>query len=753
MSVGRPSILPYAKIPASGNSLCSESSISWSSYWTQRTPSSLIAVVFSSTQINLTWTDATKTADGLKIYISTDNSTFTLKGTASFGDQAFSATGLTTGNVYYFRLVAYKGANESTPITTSVTLSTLLTSLTAYWKFNESSGNAADVMGLYDLTNNNVATFGAGKNGNCGDLGAGNTNKSFSKDSVFGMTYASPRSCGGWFKLHSLPLAVSPFSLFGSIFATNPGNYSCIFYKNNQDSYYYFAIGGSEEFRITLELEKWYHVLLTWDHVGNVAKLYFNGDLVITDVSFASDYTAQTSRFSVGSFVNIWYPSAAFDEAGYWNKILTESEVNEYYNSSIGSFYPFQEIKDTYKLSGLLAYCWFNSVKAIYNASANKTWIGVVYNDTPQTGNGIAYSQHILTLNHTTLAVTKTKVGAINEMDDHNEGSILVRSSDNKLFTAFTEHAKAGSPIRTRVSTNALDATAWGAAVTIDPDNPNTYTYCNAFEVTNGDIYIFYRNTTEVLARWAFIKSTDGGANWSAQTIFSNATYHRIYQNDNNKNIIHFIGSAHPNEGLATNYVVHFYFNAGTGTWHKSDATDITATLPVDYADATAILTLTDPEQCWIEDLMLDSNGYPRVLLTHFPNIDTTFEKKDLYYSEWNGSTWNTPYKIHQSINRNIAIANVRGEISYPPLSSFDRGNINRIFACKEISDGGQTELYLLTRVTANSFTSVKQTASGYDQWRPFTTNAPIRNIFWLNKVRYYGYQLDYYEQLINKTI
>jgi hypothetical protein len=33
MSVGRPSILPYAKIPASGNSLCSESSISWSSYW------------------------------------------------------------------------------------------------------------------------------------------------------------------------------------------------------------------------------------------------------------------------------------------------------------------------------------------------------------------------------------------------------------------------------------------------------------------------------------------------------------------------------------------------------------------------------------------------------------------------------------------------------------------------------------------------------------------------------------------------
>jgi hypothetical protein len=86
---------------------------SWESYFLTRTPSNLVAKVISGTQINLIWDDGLVAASGIRIYISTDNITFNLKGTAEFGTELYSATGLTTGILYYFYIVAYNGTNES----------------------------------------------------------------------------------------------------------------------------------------------------------------------------------------------------------------------------------------------------------------------------------------------------------------------------------------------------------------------------------------------------------------------------------------------------------------------------------------------------------------------------------------------------------------------------------------------------------------------------------------------------------------
>jgi surface protein len=78
-------------------------------------PSNLVAVVNSANQIDLTWTVNDTKQTGHRIYISTDNVTYTEKGTVSGLTAAYSATSLTEDQTYYFKVVAYKGTTESQP--------------------------------------------------------------------------------------------------------------------------------------------------------------------------------------------------------------------------------------------------------------------------------------------------------------------------------------------------------------------------------------------------------------------------------------------------------------------------------------------------------------------------------------------------------------------------------------------------------------------------------------------------------------
>jgi hypothetical protein len=95
----------------------------------------------------------------------------------------------------------------------------------------------------------------------------------------------------------------------------------------------------------------------------------------------------------------------------------------------------------------------------------------------------------------------------------------------------------------------------------------------------------------------------------------------------------------------------------------------------------------------------------------------------------------------------------------FPGLAAFDRGNPDRIFASKDVSDGGKMEIYEVTRVSASSFTTVRKTWSRVDQWRPVTTNAPDYNVFWLNKNKYDAYYSSppgthaFIMQLVCKTL
>lgn len=386
------------------------------------------------------------------------------------------------------------------------------------------------------------------------------------------------------------------------------------------------------------------------------------------------------------------------------------------------------------------SHCWFARDKAVYHSGSNKTFFGQVHGP-----NNSTYRQYICQLDHATGIITKFQLGTVTEKDDHNEPSILIRASDSKLIAVYTEHS--GSTIRWRISTNALDVSAWGSENTVDPNAANSFTYPSIFQVTGGDIYIFFRDADVSTSRWSYIKSTNNGTSFSGYTTYSAFTYNNAAQDPTNANIIQFVASEHPGDGDNPNYIVSFYFKADTATFHKTDGTNVTANIPLQAANTTIIKQNSSPVQCWIEDIVVDSTGKPRVLYNLIPDEPTSLDK-DEYYSEWTGSAWTTPHLLHRSATHYMEtedlIVNVESKW-YAPLGCFDRGNINRIFSSKEVS--GVCEIFLLTRVSSSSFTSTQKTFnSPFDQWRPFTTSAPDNNVFWLTK-RFYDHWLNTYWQ------
>jgi hypothetical protein len=703
------------------------------SYWKQRFPSDLVASVKSDTEIDLYWTNnGTPDYTGHKIYISTDNINFTLKDTIASIGTTHTIDGLTANTLYYFYTTAYKGSHES--IATNVVSDTTVffadnfigTTINTD-KWDETDGDSViSQNGMVLLTLPHVANITEFTN----ILKSKKTIASgvaVAQGHLTWITDGASVSIGGIYLFKD----ANNWASITSRATTAGDKYRLRIYTSGISRY---------DLNTAAIITKNKYVKIWTD--GTIIKFYYWSGSVWTQMG-----TSQT--FGLG--YPLCYAISVVDNVAFTggnpvivrNAILSSFEYTKLYS-------PIANI-DRESISNI-AWCWFNSPKPTYDFSVNKTWLNLVQNP-----DGSGFSQYVATLDHTNKIVTKVKVGSVYQSDDHNEGSILVRTSDGKLFTAYTEHTKTGSPLRFRISTNAKNASAWGNEITSDPDNPNLYSYANTFEVSNGNIYVIYRSTHASPANntWRYIVSSDGGATWSTSTTIFNYTtspYMRIFQSTTNKDLLHFIGCPHPILGTATTKILHFYFDTGAGTWHKSDGTDITVGLPLDDSDATIVVSKNYPEQLWIEDLMLDSNGYPRILFTYYTDIDTHAHLKFLYYTEWTGSKWSEPYEIHQSCHKNIASTNPSSEDTYMPLATFDRGNVNRIFAAKEISDGGILEIFELIRVSASSFTSTRKTTQGnLDQWRPITTNAPTYNVMWLNKIDYTSY-VSFIQQLMIET-
>lgn len=228
----------------------------------------------------------------------------------------------------------------------------LLTGLVSYWKFDESSGNAADSYGVNTLTNNNTATYTTGIINNGTDLEASSSQYfSIADASQVGLDFTTDFSFSFWAK----PETISGGSY---VIAKCTGlSTQCIYRIILSSTTFNLAIGvnssagTSQNFTgITVPIGVFQHYVLTYDLSAGEASLYINGELHSTLSGFPTSLINSTSPFTIGSNAD---PSAFFDgvidEVGAWSKVLTAEEVTNLYNGGTALQYPFSIITNQNK--------------------------------------------------------------------------------------------------------------------------------------------------------------------------------------------------------------------------------------------------------------------------------------------------------------------------------------------------------------------------------------------------------------------
>lgn len=216
----------------------------------------------------------------------------------------------------------------SASLNANVFSSTLLLGLVSYWKLD---GNGTDSVGSNNATPNSI-TFSAGKINQCavgsgsGYLDAGATNLNLPVVSI-----------AAWVKMNS-----SNYWFFVTRCVANGVSQSV--YELRTDPSLNLQMlgpgGAGVTSSVSLGTGVWRHVVGTRD-AGNVYRVYIDGVLCGTasgpaPSSLPSQPTVLGTRDDRYTYMNF-----SMDEVGIWNRALTDAEVVELYNRSLGQSYPF----------------------------------------------------------------------------------------------------------------------------------------------------------------------------------------------------------------------------------------------------------------------------------------------------------------------------------------------------------------------------------------------------------------------------
>ncbi len=134
-----------------------------------------------------------------------------------------------------------------------------------------------------------------------------------------------------------------------SVFNTRSGH---IFYRNNLN---YLDFGSFDQrngtgatHRIneyTFDFDQWYHLVCTVS--GNNLNVYINGENVTSNMTLYTQqaqgryYLAEIGSDGVTNYNKQRFWNGYIDELGVWNRVLTETEVQQLYNNGSGNTYPF----------------------------------------------------------------------------------------------------------------------------------------------------------------------------------------------------------------------------------------------------------------------------------------------------------------------------------------------------------------------------------------------------------------------------
>lgn len=205
--------------------------------------------------------------------------------------------------------------------------SSLLNGLISYWSFDS---NANDLHGNNDGTING-ATNTTGFLSNCYDFDGSNDRIYMSDDDTLDIESEISLSC--WIRAKAL-------SYYKVIMAkrnqgSNSINYQ--FYTYYQDLR--FMCTGSEiSSGYDLSTNTWYHIVITADAGEDETQFYVNGALKAT-ISITFTLSPNSSILQIGEGYGNAPWDGKIDEVGLWNKVLTEDEISQLYNSGNGLNY------------------------------------------------------------------------------------------------------------------------------------------------------------------------------------------------------------------------------------------------------------------------------------------------------------------------------------------------------------------------------------------------------------------------------
>lgn len=236
--------------------------------------------------------------------------------------------------------ITYAAANgilvSGARFTTIGTANAVYNNLLAYWKFDESSGNPADSIGLRNLTNNGTATYAAAKINNGASL-----NGSSQYFSLSGATLgiSNTYSIAGWIKLNSVAAACAVFEMQDSggaganriLIEVNGAKLRAVLVGSGGTTYKDYS--GST----TLSTGTFYHIGISWD--GSNLALYVNGAAeTLTKTLDQSVSQTDTSRtIAIGAnYGGFNYMNGVIDEFGYWSSALTAADFVTIYGAGSG---------------------------------------------------------------------------------------------------------------------------------------------------------------------------------------------------------------------------------------------------------------------------------------------------------------------------------------------------------------------------------------------------------------------------------
>ena len=227
----------------------------------------------------------------------------------------------------------------------------LTTGLLSYYKFDESSGNAADSVGSRTWTNVNSISYGSAIINNGADAGT-NTNKRFTGTNILTADQlASAWSWGFWIYYNNLPASGGSYRVVENTGAVTGSSKRLIWldrYTNTAGQYIQIAnIGTSVQIfgsNISVSTGVWYYHLWTYD--GTNARLYIDGATTpnwTQAISFTvrGDGVGNDTAALMAGITGGEESSVRLDEMGIWSRTLAGSDSADLYNGGAGLTYPF----------------------------------------------------------------------------------------------------------------------------------------------------------------------------------------------------------------------------------------------------------------------------------------------------------------------------------------------------------------------------------------------------------------------------